>query len=340
MPASREFLLAGGSGFIGTHVARGLVVRGHHVTVLSRGHREPVEGAAMVTADRRDPAGVAAALRGRRFDMTVDFLAYDAPDLDWLARVPAASLGRYIMISTGQIYLVGEGSESPYVEDDGRLPISAEPAAGTGDHAQWSYGVGKRRAEQALARIGETHGVRGVALRLPIVQGEGDESLRLWAYLERMLDGGPLVLPDGGRRLTRFLDAGDLARVLSRLAEGPPPEHPAYNLAQPDVVPLRVFLERVAEAAGMAARFVETPWDDCRAAGLDESFSPYAGAWSSVLDPERATAELGFAGTALDEYLPRVVRWHLNRRPAASHGGYAQRARELELAARLAGAGR
>ncbi len=340
MPAAREFLLAGGSGFMGTHVARGLMARGHQVTVFSRGHRDPVKGATMVTADRRDPAGVAAALRGRRFDLTVDFVVYDAPDLDWLARVPAASLGRFIMISTGQVYLVGEGAGPPYVEDDVRRPISAEPAAGEYEKGSWRYGVGKRRAEQALVNMGQTHGVRAIALRLPIVQGEGDGSLRLWAYLERMMDGGALVLPEGGRRLIRHLDAGDLAPVMERLAEGPPPEQAAYNLAQPDVVPLRVFLERVAEAAGVAARFVEAPWDACRAAGLDESFSPYAGAWSSLLDPARATADLGFTGTRSDGYLPRVVRWHLERRPPVSHGGYAQRERELELVAALAGPGR
>ena len=287
MPAFWEFLLAGGSGFMGTHVARGLMARGHRVTVLARGHRDPVAGATMVTADRRHPDGVAAALRGRRFDLTVDFLAYDASDFEWLARVPSGSLGRCVMISTGQVYLVGEGAEPPFVEEDARRPIRAEPATGDYDRGSWGYGVGKRRAEQALRSLGESHGVRGVALRLPIVQGEGDGSLRLWGYLERMLDGGPIVLPEGSHP-TRHLYAGDLAPVLARLADGAPPGHFAYNLAQPDVVPVRTFLERVAEAAGVSARFVAAGWEHCRAAGLDENFSPYGGAWSSVLDPARA----------------------------------------------------
>ena len=115
----REFLLAGGSGFMGRHVARGLVARGHHVTVLSRGRRDPIEGATMRTVDRRDPESVVPAVRGRRFDLTVDFLAYDAPDLDWIALAPPGSLGVYVMISTGQVYLVGE------VEWPGAYQVSA-----------------------------------------------------------------------------------------------------------------------------------------------------------------------------------------------------------------------
>ena len=108
----------------------------------------------------------------------------------------------------------------------------------------------------------------------------------------------------------------------------------AYNLAQPGIASLREFLARVAGAAGLTPRFVEVSWAECRAARLDADFSPYAGEWTSVLDPSRASSELGFVATALDDYLPRVVRWHLEHRPATSHRGYMQRARELELVAR------
>lgn len=332
--------MAGGSGFIGTHVARGLIARGHRVTVLARGRRVPAPGATLVTADRRHPGGVTAALGGRRFDLTVDFLAYDAPDVDWIARVPSGALGRCVMISTGQVYLVGEPRPGapPFVEDDASGPLLPEPATGEYDRGSWAYGAGKRRAERAFLRAAESHGVPGIALRLPIVQGEGDGSLRLWAYLERMLDGGPIVLPDGGRRRVRHLLAGDLAPVIARLAGEPPPAHRAYNLAQPDIVTVRALLERAASAAGVTARFVAAPWDACRAAGLDERFSPYAGTWSSLLDPARAVGELGVAATASSDYLPHLVRWHLEHRPAASHEGYAQRERERALASELASA--
>ena len=330
-----EFLLVSGSGFIGRHVARGLIDRGHRVTVLTRGQRGVVDGARMLIADRRDPVAVAAALGGTRFDLAVDFLVFDALDLTWLATIPSGTLARLVMISTGQVYLVTEGATPPFREDAAGGPVMAEPAPGTRDHANWAYGVGKRRAESALLALRETRGLGSVALRLPIVQGEGDGSLRLWAYLERMLDGGPLVLPDGGRRATRFVYAGDLAAVLERLADPSLSPATAYNLAQPDVVPLREFLARVARAAGIGPRFMDASWDACRDAGLDENFSPYAGRWSSVLDPGRAIAELGYAAISVEDYLPRVVRWHLEHRPATSDRGYAQRARELELAGRL-----
>lgn len=331
MPAL-DILLVGGSGFLGGHAARGLLARGHRVHVLSRGTRAPVPGASALRADRRDAAAMAGALRGLRFDLTVDFGRFDAPDLGWLSQLPVETLGRFVMISSGQVYLVGEGATPPHAEADDRHPLMPEPAANSPDHGQWRYGAGKRRAEQALRTV---PGLDIVALRLPTVQGEGDASLRLWAYLERMLDGGPLLLPEGGRRPVRFFYAGDLAAALEQIGAATSLAHDAYNLASPDILPLRTFLERVAALARLEPRFIDVSWEDYRAAGLDPGFLPYAGHWASVLDPARAAAELGIVGSRSEDYLPRVVGWHMEHRPQASHEGYAQRAGERALAARL-----
>ena len=193
-----DVLLLGGSGLMGAPTARALAERGARVSVLARGEHPTPAGVEMLIGDRRDPAALATVLEGRRFDFTVDFTAYDAPDIERLLLVPYAALGRYVLISTGQVYLVTEGAAPPFREQDSERSVSPEPSADSPDHAEWSYGVGKRRAEGVLRVLRASHGVRATILRLPIVQGEGDGSLRLWAYLERLLDGGPMVLPEGG----------------------------------------------------------------------------------------------------------------------------------------------
>lgn len=330
-------LLVGGAGFLGGHIGRAFLEAGHEVSVISRGQRPIPPGVTHLQADRTDPARLGRLLEGQRFDFTVDLTAYDAADVERLLLIPYAALGRYVLISTGQVYLVTQNPPVPAAEEDSERPLKPEPEPGTNEHANWVYGMGKRRAEGALLALREMHGVRSVILRLPIVQGEADGSLRLWAYLERMLDGGPIVLPAGGTRPVRHVYAGDVAAAIVRLAGLPPPRFRVYNLAQPETVTLREFLTRIARAAGVEPRFVDASWDEIEAAGLDPSFSPYGGRWASVIDPARA-AEWGFIGSRIDEYLPRVVQWHLQHRPPQSHEGYAQRAAELELAARLAAA--
>lgn len=329
-------LLVGGAGFMGARAARRFAEQGHAVTVLTRSPHALPEGVEALIADRSDPVALGRVLEHRRFDFTVDFVAFDAGDVEALLRVPYAALGRYVLISTGQVFLVTQGRPGAYREEDDAAPLMPEPEPGP-EHDQWSYGVGKRRAEGVLFSLRASHGVRGTSLRLPIVHGAGDPSLRLWAWLERMRDGGPILLPEGDRPV-RFLAADDVAEALVRLAEGPLPREAAYNLAQPEILSLRAFLDRVAHAAGLTPRFVEVSWPELEAAGLDRLIAPFTGPWASVLDPSRAVSEWGFQASRVDEYLPAAVRAHLEHPPAESHRGHTRRDAEIALATRLMGA--
>ena len=192
-------------------------------------------------------------------------------------------------------------------------------------------------SEAALNEARERRGLEAVVLRLPVIWGEGDTSLRTWAYLERMRDGGPILLPDGGEQAVRFLWVEDIARAMLRVLERWPLPSPVYHLAQPDIVPLREVLERLATAAGRQPEFVFVTGETLARAGLGPGPEglPFFGPWVSVLDPGLAQTEWGFEATPLDGYLASVVRAHLDRPPAASHPGYARRGTEIALARSL-----
>lgn len=339
-PPKLKTLLLGGSGLLSGAAREAFLAAGHDVTVLSRGTRTlpPHPRLSELRADRKDPAALAAALRGRRFDFTADFLAYDAADVERLFAVPGFAPGRLVMISTGQVYLVGEGLLPPFREADSAAPAIPEPVKDTRDWHNWVYGTGKRAAEAALARGGAASGVPCLALRLPVVQGErdGENSRRLWAWLRRMRDGGPVLLPDGGTQPVRFVYAADAALALLRLAALQRwPELPALNFSQPDDQTLLEFLELAARCGGLKPRFAPVAGAELEAAGLAGACAPYWGRWCSRLDASAAFALLGLRARGPQEYLPGVVRAHLEQPPAADHEGYALRPRELALAARL-----
>ncbi len=335
---SANVLLVGGAGFLGSHVARAFVARGHRVTSLSRTKRSRVDGVVSLVADRRDASALAAALDGKRFDFTVDLAAYDAADVEGLLLVPYAATGRYVLVSTGQVYLVTRDAKPPYREEDSAGTVMDEPAPGSPDHAGWAYGVGKRRAEGALQAIRQSYGVRAHVLRLPILQGEGDVSLRLWAWVERLLDGGPIVLPDGGRTPVRHLLAADAARLLVRWLEGAPPRESVYNFAPIESTTLADVIALLARTLGVEPRIVPAPADELAAAGLPISTYPYASRWASVLDPARAVAEFAIVPERVLDYLPALARALARERPDEHDMGYVLRERELEFARARAGA--
>src|SRR6266498_330787 len=169
-------LLLGGSGLLSGAAAVTFEQSGHDVTVLTRGERalRSLGRLESLHADRRDARALERALEGRRFDFTADFLAYDAGDVERLLGVAGFEPGRFVMISSGQVYLVTASPRPPFREPDADAPLMPEPTPGTRDHAEWAYGMGKRAAEAALARSAAARGSSALSLRLPVVQGEQD----------------------------------------------------------------------------------------------------------------------------------------------------------------------
>jgi nucleoside-diphosphate-sugar epimerase len=272
-------------------------------------------------------------LAGRSFDAAVDFAAFDGTDGRRAAEVLDGRVGHYVVVSTGQVYLVREGCPRPARESDYDGPVMAEPSDPFGK-GQWEYGVKKRALEDALVEAWEKRRFPSTRLRLPMVNGERDHFRRLERYLWRMLDGGPVLLPDGGDRVTRHVYSGSVARAILALLGRADTHGQAYNLAQDETPTLAELLTLTAERLGAPARLVEIPAERVRAAGLDPLvLSPFSGQWMSFLDPARAKAELGFRHEPLRSYLDKIVASFLAHPPAEPPPGYERRRDELALLA-------
>ena len=332
---ARRVLVAGGTGFIGGAVARRLQLGGDEVVVLGRGSRPAPAGCELRTADRTDRTAMARALEGQSFDVTLDFSAYEPEAIEVLLQVPGFEPGRIIVASTGQVCLVGTSQRMPYTESDGSTPPRPEPVPGTRDHRNWIYGTGKRGVEAVIAEARLSRGSDALIVRLPVILGAFDTSLRTWGYLERILDGGPLLMPGAGEQPVRFLWVEDVARAMVRILERWPLASPVYHLAQPNIISLRHAVEQFASHAGRVLDWVAVEESALAAAGLDGNVSPYSGRWVSVLDPGLATREWGFEAMPFERYVGEVVRAHIDYPPAASDRGYESRSRELALAQAL-----
>jgi nucleoside-diphosphate-sugar epimerase len=101
-------LIIGGTRFVGYQLAWRLLAAGHWVTLLNRGTRPDPFGDRVerLTADRSTPE-FARTLIGRTFDAAVDFAAYTGDDARGaIETLGQDRVGHYILISTGQVYLV------------------------------------------------------------------------------------------------------------------------------------------------------------------------------------------------------------------------------------------
>ncbi len=331
-----DVLIVGGTRFVGYQLAWRLLAGGHRVTLLNRGTRPDPFGdrVGRIVADRATPE-FARALAGRRFDAAVDFAAYTGDDARGAVEaLGAARVGHYILISTGQVYLVRADCPRPAREVDYDGPVLAEPADAA-DLADWTYGIEKRRAEDVLAGAWSTAGFPSTRLRLPMVNGERDHYRRVEGYLYRLLDGGPVILPDGGGHATRHVYAGAVVRAIGAMLGDASTFGRAYNLAQDETPTLAELVAMLADLVGAPARTVAVPSAAIRDAGLEPAaISPFSGRWMSFLDPSIARDELGFRHEAPRAYLDKVVAVFLNAPPPAPPESYARRADEIRLADR------
>lgn len=317
-------LVLGGTRFFGRLIVERLAGAGHEVTALTRGGTPPElpEGGEHVARDRADREGFEGWLRGERFGAIVDNIAYNAEDVRSVLRAAGGRLDHYLLTSTGSVY------HRPFPLH----PIREEEAdlAYTGDGA---YGEGKRRAESAL-RDEADKAFPWTVIRPRVVLGPRDYTLREWWHTQRVLDGGPILLPaEGVEAVVTHTYAPDLAGLYVAALGNPVAHGKAYNAAQPDLLSPRAFAVEVGRILGREPEVVAVPGAVIAAAG-PAGYAPPLGGGPSPSDITAARRDLGFVPTPLDEWLGDTVRWSAAHNAGRSSAGYERREQEIALAAR------
>src|SRR5437867_850184 len=136
-----EALIIGGTRNLGPPLAAALLESGYSVTAFNRGITpgKLPHGVERLYGDRSDSKQLATALGRRNFDLVIDTTLYTGPDAEAVVNLLVDRVGRYIFLSTGQVYLVRVGLERPYRENDYEGPVMPDP--GQADHEDWIYGV-------------------------------------------------------------------------------------------------------------------------------------------------------------------------------------------------------
>lgn len=308
-------LVLGGGGFIGVAACKELMRRG--VETIAAGRKERPYGTftSYVAFDRTDEAQLARALDQTQPDVLLDLACYEPSEIQAVARHFKGE--RYVFVSTRRVYPDMPGR--PAREDDFK-PLDGEPPVGELDYAE-----GKRWCETLLARSGD---FPWTVIRPPAVFGPGDYSMRIVAYIERVADRGPLLVPaetyETSPGLAWVKDVG----FGCALACDPRKDtvHKAYNVGFASVT-LRELIEGIAHALGVPPRVHPMPFAD-----LPDGASPYGPdpRRPAGISIEAARTDLGFEPSALEDALAETLAWYRVAHP--SHPGYANRPEELAIA--------
>lgn len=329
-------LVVGGTRFAGYLLVWRLLAAGHRVTLFNRGTMpDPWGDRVERLRGDRTTAHFGLILGNREFDAAVDFAAFTEEDARGAVSVLGGRVGHYVFISSGQVYLVRDDCPRPAKEADYDGPLLPRPESAD-DARQWDYGAGKRACEDILARAWADLGFPATRLRLPMINGERDPERRMETYLWRLLDGGPLLVPDGGMQVCRHVYAAEVARAVASILGDSATFGQAYNVAQDETRSTLGLLALLSEVVGVPQRLVPVSSADLAERGIATTdISPFSGRWMSYLDPNWFQTERRFRHEPLRQYLGHIVASFLANPPASPPDNYRHRPVELELAARL-----
>lgn len=312
-------LILGGGRFQGRRAAEMLVAAGHDVTILNLG-AAPVAGARHIIGDVVDTAVLTTAFQ-HSYDCVIDNLAYNGDHVRCLLPYLPGHTGHYVQISSivvyhGQVHM----PYRPLHEAEVDLTVQAGGA----------YDVGKRQAEIALRDSGTP--VPWTILRLANVEGAGDPSNRRGFFIDRVADGGGLLVPSDHAQPYQPLWRDDAARAAALAAGNPAAYGQTYNIMGVEIFTLNEWLGLLAQVLLVPAPYVvQLPMADLRQLAGFEYKLPLP--LRPLLDVSRAQRDLGWQPTPAAAWLPETVAWW--RSSGLTSGYWEDRPREIVALARV-----
>jgi len=239
-----KVLVAGGTGFIGSHLCRALAEAGHEVTALSRSPAQTPEGVESAVGDVTAPNSIASAVDGQ--DAVVNLVA-----LSPLFEPKGGNVMHDRIHRAGTENLV-RAAESADV--DRFVQLSALGADPNGDTAYI-------RAKGAAERIVEESDLDWTVFRPSVVFGEGGEFVSFTKRLKKLF--APLVplypLPGGGKTRFQPIHVDDLVSMIVESLTGDAHVGEIYEIGGPERLTLRTVTQLVYKAERNGVTIVPLP---------------------------------------------------------------------------------
>lgn len=302
----RSYLVTGGCGFIGSHLADALVARGHRARILddlSTGLRAnaPAE-AEVIVGDVADEPTVRRAMDGMDGCFHLAAIASVPKSVEAWWPTHRVNLGGTINVleaahDAGGLPVVYASSAAVY-GDDPALPLRETAAF----RPNSPYGADKAACELQAHAAFAVRGLPSTGLRFFNIYGPRQNPASPYSgvisiFADRLLAGRPLTIFGDGEQSRDFVFVGDVVTALLLSMERQDKSARVFNVARGEAVSLLRLVAALERVAGRKASVRHSP--------------PRAGdVRHSVGDARRIRDSLGFAAKVeLEEGLASLLGW-------------------------------
>ena len=261
--SSKQVLITGGMGFIGSNLARRLVAAGARVTLVDSlipiyggnlfNINDIRESVTLNITDVRDPFAMAYLVQGKDYLFNLagqtshlDSMTDPRTDLDINAAAQLSILEacrqhnpqiKVVFASTRQLY--GKPEYLPVDEAHPVRPVDVN-------------GINKLAGEWYHLLYNNVYGIRACALRLTNTYGPGmrvkdARQTFLGIWIRNVIEGKPILVFGDGEQLRDFNYVDDAVEALLLAALNPCADGKVYNLGSREVVSLKHLAQMLAE---------------------------------------------------------------------------------------------
>ncbi len=272
-----NYLITGGAGFIGSHLADSLLAKGHQVTIIDdlstgsirniahlRGHEQfryvidtmmkaPLLGELV---DEADAVYHLAAAVGVKLivESPVRTLETNIRCTELLLEIAAKKRKKVLIASTSEVY--GKSTAIPFRED-GDLVMGAT------SRGRWSYACSKAIDEFLAIAYWREKRLPTVVVRLFNTVGPrqtGQYGMVVPRFVSQALSGEPMTIYGDGTQSRCFTDVGDAVRALVGLMETEGTVGEVYNVGGTEEITMLELAERVRLLTASSSETIFIPY--------------------------------------------------------------------------------
>jgi UDP-glucose 4-epimerase len=284
---SINYLVTGGAGFIGSHLADALLQKGCRVVAIDDLSTGSLENIAHLRGNpdfRFVRASITDGIDLHQFTSQADVIIHLAAavgvslivehpvhtvetNINGTERVLRAALPyncRVLIASTSEVY--GKGSKIPFSEDD-------EVVLGPTTKSRWAYAASKMVDEFLGFAYHREYGLPVVVSRLFNTVGPrqtGRYGMVIPRFVRQALGRQPITVYGDGKQSRCFSDVRDVVQAIVGLATHPDSPGRVYNIGSTEEVSMRALAERVKATANSDSPIVHIPYAEAYAPGFED----------------------------------------------------------------------
>jgi len=318
------YLITGGAGFIGSHLADALLLAGHRVLVidnLSTGRIENInhlmENPSFHFARADITDGIVMDRLASQADIIVHLAA--AVGVQLIVEHPVHTIEtnvmgtevvlqtalryncRVLLASTSEVY--GKGSKIPFSEDDDVL-------LGSTNKSRWAYAASKMVDEFLGLAYQREYGLDVILFRLFNTVGPrqtGRYGMVVPRFVRQAVQNQPITVYGDGSQSRCFCDVRDVVPAIMGLAGHPEASGKLYNIGSTEEITIGQLAKQVKALTGSQSSIVHIPYHEAYAPGFEDM-------QRRVPDISRIQTLLGWQPqSALDNTLVAVLDYERER---------------------------